>query len=691
VSDSAGASAPPAAAETTPTTPRRAPASRGAAILFVLGLAVYAATRLYNLSGFPIFFFCDEAIQPNVAAKFVANHLRDGEGVLLPAYFLNDQRWAMSLNIYLLAPVVAVVPRSIVMVRATFAIVSLFGAACLGVALWVAGIGVWWAAPLLLAVLPIDFLHARMALETTPAFYAAFLAAYLLYRLRSPRWVFLALLFGAATFYSYTGGQGIMLVTGLLLLAIDAPYHFRQKGRLWVASLALLALLAWPFLREQRRHPGTTREQLLVLHSYWIDPVPLSAKLRTFGEQYLQGFDPRYWFLPSGAELIRHRMDSLSYAPLVFAPLLLVGIVACIARWRRSPGHRVILISPLGVPFAAAAANRQLLRVLPMVVPIVLLTAAGLWEIYGLLRRRLPEAALALPLAAALTVAAGRLILVSRGAARWFDDYGLYGLQYGAKQVFQGIRAELASSPSVRIHLASSWANNPNEFLDFFLTPAELDRARMGDIDPYLTYQRDLTDDDLFVMTRAEYDRARRDPKVAVRPPDRTIPYPDGKPGFYFARMRYTPEAAAIFAAEREERRRPREDTVTIDGQAVTVTHPMMDIGRIGDLFDGQFHTLIRGYEANPFFVDVAFPSPRRISRIDLSLSQMKCDITIEVQPAGGGAPVVLTREMKDPPGDSIQEFPLPAPVSAARVRVTVQEKFLGEPAHIELRDLAFR
>jgi hypothetical protein len=688
VSETAETSPPPAAAASP--TPR-ATASRSAVLLFAFGLAVYAVTRLYDLSGFPIFFFCDEAIQPNVAARLVAHHFRDDEGVLLPPYFLNDQRWAMSLNIYLLAPVVAVVPRSIVSVRAMFAAVSIFGAASLGLALWIAGIGVWWAAPLLLAVLPIDFLHARMALETTPAFFAAFLAAYLLYRLRSPRYVFLALLFGAATFYSYTAGQGIMLVTGLLLFAVDAPYHFRQKARLWVGALLLLALLAWPFLREQRRHPNTTSEQLLVLHSYWIAPDPLSTKLRTFGRQYLEGFDPRYWFLPSGAELIRHRMDSLSDVPIVLAPLILVGIVAGIARWRRSPGHRVILLSPLGVPFAAAADHRQLLRVLPMVVPVVLLAAAGLWEIYRLLRRRLPEAALAVPIAAALAISAGRLVVVSRGAARWFDDYGLYGLQYGAKQVFNGIRAELARSPTVKIHLASSWANNPNEFLDFFLTPSELTRAKMGDIDPYLTYRKDLTDDDLFVMTPAEYDRARHDPKVEVLPPQRTIPYPDGKPGFYFARMRYTAAAAAIFAAEREERRRPREDTVTIDGQAVRVTHPLTDIGRIADLFDGQFYTLVRGYEANPFSLDIEFPSPRRLSTIALSLSQMKCDIEIEVLPADGGTPIALTRELRNPPGDSTQEFSLPAPVSAARVRIKVQEKFVGEPAHIELRDLAFR
>ena len=281
----------------------RAAASRGPVLLFVAGLAVYAATRLYDLSGFPIFFFCDEAIQPNVAASLSRTTSATRRASSFP-YFLNDQRWAMSLNVYLVAPVVAV-GQSIVMVRATFAIVSLFGAASLGLALRVAGNRrlVGGAAP---ARRPADRLPPlRMALETTPAFFAGFLAAYLLYRLRSPRWVFLALSSARRPSTATPAARAIMLVTARFFSLVDAPYHFRQKARLWVAAVALLALLAWPFLREQRRHPGTTREQLLVLHSYWIDPCPCPAS-STFGQQYLQGFDPRYWFLPSGAELIRH-------------------------------------------------------------------------------------------------------------------------------------------------------------------------------------------------------------------------------------------------------------------------------------------------------------------------------------------------------------------------------------------------
>ena len=686
----ASSEAPPAASE-----PPRRPSGRrpsGAALLFAAGLAVYAATRLYGVTRFPIFFFCDEAIQANVADRLFHHGFRDEDGVLLPPYFLNDQRWAMSLNIYLLVAPVVAFGKSVLAVRGTFVAVSLCGAAALGLALRAAGIGVWWAAPLLLAVLPVDFLHSRMALETTPAFYAGFLWAYLLYRLESPRYLFLALVLGAATFYSYTAGQGIMLVTGVLLLAVDLPYHLRQKPRLFVAAALLLALLAFPFLREQRRHPGTTREQLLVLHSYWILPSPLSRKLEIFGRKYLEGFDPRYWLEPNRAELIRHQIDSMAYVPVAFAPLLVVGAAACLARWRKSPGHRVILLSPLGVPFAEAVASRQILRVLPMIVPVVLLAAAGLEEIFRAARRLRLERGLAAVLALVLAAFAVRLPIVSlaRGGL-WFRDYGLYGLQYGARQIFDGIRKELARSPETRIHLASSWANNPNEFLDFFLTPQERPRAQMGDIDPYLTYPRPLSDTDLFVMTALEYDRARRDPKVAVSKPELTILYPDGQPGFYFARMRYTPQAAGLFAAERDARRQPQQETASAGGQPVIVLHSRSDMGSAADLFDGRFETVFRGFEANPFVMEFLFPSPRTISRIDLSLSRMNCEIAIEIAPMQGGAPVVLRRTLQEPPGDSTQEFPLSGPVRTSRVRITVRETDLGEPAHIEIREVAFR
>lgn len=662
-------------------------------LLFAACLAFYAATRFVGLTRFPIFFFCDEAVQANVAEKLFHHNFHDREGVLLPPYFLNDQRWAMSLNIYLLVPPLVAFGKSILTVRGTFAAAAVFGAAASGLALRAAGIGLWWSAPLLLAVAPVDFLHSRMALETTPAFYAAFLWGYLLYRLRSPRWIFLALLFGAATFYSYTAGQGIMLVLGVFLLVIDAGYHFRQSRKLLAAALLFLLVLAFPFWREHRRHPGTTREQLLVLHSYWIAPTPLSEKLETFAHEYASSFDPRYWFQSNGAELLRHRMDEMSYVPVALVPFIAIGILACLARWRGSPGRRVILLSPLAVPFAAAMHSRQILRVLPMIVPIVLLAAVGIEEVFGLLRRWISARILAAGLAGVLTVSAARLTAVSlRDGWNWFSDYGLYGLQYGAKQIFDVIRQSLRQSPDTEVLLTSSWANNPDEFLDFFLNHEERPRARMGGIETWLLYRTPLEDRYLFVLTAPEYEKARGSPKLRVKPPERAIAYPDGHPGFYFVRIAYSPEADAIFAAELEERRKPKEDRVVVEGRKVLVRHSLEDMGRAEDLFDGRFDSTFRGLEANPFVLEFFFDQPWPMSAIDLTIVRMDCDIRIEVAPADGGEPLLLTRQVRGLQGDKKEEFPFPkGAVRAGRVRVEILLPFFQGPAHVEIREVAFR
>ncbi len=662
--------------------------------LFAFGLAVYAATRFAGLTEFPIFFFSDEAIQANAAESLFAHRFHDPyDGMFLPPYLLNHQRWAMSLNVYLLVLPIVLLGKSILVTRGTFVIVSLLGAAAASGALRVMESKAWWSPPLLLAAMPVDFLHSRIAFETTPACFAGFLCAYLLYRLRSPRYVFLAILFGAATFYSYTAGQGIMLVLSVLLLAVDFRYHvraFRREPGLLAGAILLLALTAVPILREMRRHPHSTREQLVLLHSYWINPIPLTEKLGLFLANYQEAFHPAAWFRPTDRELIRHRMKGMSYVPPLFAPFLLLGIGSALARWRRSPGHRVILLSPLGVPFAAAVDHLQILRVLPMVVPIALLCALGLSEILARLRR--PAAVSLLSAACALGLASSAAWITRAATTRgltWYSDYGLYGMQYGASQVFAAIRVELDRFPSTRVHLTSSWANNPDPFLDFFLGSPQRSRVSVGDINAYRLYRVPLTDDDLFVMTEDEYRIACTDPKFAPRLPVRTIAYPDGRIGFYFVRLCYSENADAFFAAELEARRQPVEEEVVISGKTVLIRHSVLDMGGVDVLFNGQLDDTLRGLEANPLLLELQFPTPWAMSRVDLTIGKMACEIRLEVTPAKG-APVVLRKTVQHPPGDTTQRFDLPsAPIRAVKLRIEIHDLSEDDPAHIEVRELS--
>src|SRR5262249_12709173 len=295
---------------------------------------------------------------------------------------------------------------------------------------------------------------------------------------------------------------------------------------------------------------------------------------------YVTGFEPRYWFWPNETEMMRHRIDHLSFFPLALAPFLIIGIVACVVRCVRSPAHRVILLSPLGVPFAAAAHERQMLRLLPMLVPFALLVLVGMEELRRALARRVPNAVFATGLAGALAAATIRLCAMSyTHSASWFPEYGLYGMQWGAKQVTDAARQELEKDPDIKVHISSGWANNPQTFLDFFFKPPLRSRVMLGEIGPYLSTQTNPPDDVLFVMTTQEYERNRTDPKLDVQSPRRIILFPNGQPGFYFAKVRYSAQADSLFAAEREARRILQEDRV--ESPRVLVRHSHLDMGQV--------------------------------------------------------------------------------------------------------------
>jgi hypothetical protein len=597
----------------------------------------------------------------------------------------------MSLNIYMLLPPVVLFGKSIAVTRGTFAVVSAFGAAAVGIGLRVAGVGLWWAAPFLLAAIPMDFVHSRWAMETTPACYAGLLCAYLLYRLRSPRYVFLALAMAAATFYSYTAGQGIVLVMGILLFVTDARYHFRQKPGLLLAAIAFALLLAFPAWREHRLHPGTTVQQLTKLGAYWVRPMPMPEKLKIFAHNYASGFEPKYWFYPAEAEMMRHRIDHLAFVPMALAPFLLIGVAACLVRCVRSPAHRVILLSPLGVPFAAAVHERQTLRLLPMLVPIALLALVGMEEIRRPLARWIPNVVLAAGLAGVLAAATLRLCAMSfTQSASWFPEYGLYGMQWGAKQVTDAAREELQKDPEIRVHISSGWANNPETFLDFFFKPPLRSRVQLGELGPYLSTRTSPPDNVLFVMTPQEYERNSHDPKLEVLPPKRVILFPNGKPGFYFARVRYSQQADAIFAEEREARRILKEDRV--DSPRVLVRHSHLDMGQVPDLFDGDKNTLIRGLEDNPFRLEFVFDPPRKMTGLDVRVGEMEGQIAIEVTTAAGGEPVRQTKVVHRGIENTQQGFSFGATaLEVTKIHMEVGEPGRTEPDHLEIREIGFR
>ena len=664
-------------------------------LLLATGMLLYSITRFTGLTLFPIYFFCDEAIQTNLARELLNNGLRSADGTFLPPYFYNAEKWSLSLSIYVHLIGVALFSNSVVATRAVTALVSLLACGALALTLrLVFQLRFWWAAPLVLTITPAWFFHSRSAFETVMmvAFYACFLCCYLLYRYRSPQYLFAAGIFGAMTFYSYANGQGVMLVSLVLLLLLDIRHHLRQPPRIILGAIGLALILAIPFLRFRMLQPVGVENHLFALHSYWTKPLPLGEKLATFAGNYLKGLSPIYWFLPNDTDLDRHRWLGLGHLHLLTAPLIIAGLLVCLRNWR-SAAHRAVLVAVLAAPFSAALVDIGITRVLAMVLPAALLACLGLEAVFNLLKHWASYRAVAIGTTLICSfVGIGMLRSALSEGPTWFTNYGLGGMQYGAQQIFgeaipEVLRADLES----RLLVSPTWANNPNTFPTFFLSPAQQARMEFINIDAFTVSRRELSPQMLFVMPDYEYERALSSGKFVIEAPERIISYPDGRPGFYFARMRYVDNIDALFAADRAARQQLVENQVTIGEQAVTLKHSLLDMGQPSDMFDGDVNTLLRGMEANPLVFELSFSEPRQLGGFDLTVASMNADLKVIITDAGG-ATSSGTQSYIGQPFDPTLSYSLPnGPQLISHLRIELTQLNAGEVAHVHVRELVLR
>jgi len=262
--------------------------------LFGLALLVYLSTRLIGLLDFPIYFFTDEAAQTVLAADLVRDNFRNEDKTYLPTYFKNGGQYNLSVSVYAQVLPYLLFGKSAFVTRLVSVLITMLAAICVGLMLRdIFKIPYWWSGVLLLSVTPAWFLHSRTAFETVifVSLYAATLYAYLLYRFRSPNYLYITLIFAALAFYTYSPGQVVIAVTGVLLLISDIRYHWENK-KFALRGLGLVILLALPYIRFRITHPDAPTDHLRRLGSYWIQSIPFQEKLKHFWSEYIYGLSP---------------------------------------------------------------------------------------------------------------------------------------------------------------------------------------------------------------------------------------------------------------------------------------------------------------------------------------------------------------------------------------------------------------
>ncbi len=661
-------------------------------ILFGVALLVYAFTRFYKLDEFPISFLGDEAVVVTLARELLANGFRDPKLGWFPLYFNFFFVVNPLISVYEQALAIQFFGVSISVARAASAMLTVFGAAAVAFTLQsFFNARYWWTAVLFLAITPTWFFHSRTVFDTVTAtaLYGIFIFCYLLYRYRSPRFVFAAVLAGAGVFYSYPSAQLILALTAILLALSDIRYHLLHF-RWWLFASPLIAVLLIPYARFALQHPDESWYHLRSVNSYIVDDLPLTEKITGFITRYAQGISPLYWFTPNDVDLVRHRMKDYGHLPLIAFPLIIVGIGVCIARFRESK-YRVVLIALVSAPLAAALVDVLILRLLAFVIPATLLTVLGMEYLLNRFAKRLNPQVISVLLVVVLSFGG---IWMTRDALlngpMWFQTYDLYGMQWGAKQIFEVLKKLRADAPKSPIVLTSSWANGTEEFVNFFMPTEKMLRIRT--IDAWIENKEPLSRNTIFVMTPGELQTAKESNKFQEPQFVWRLKYPNDTRAFEIVRMAYVDNIDDVFRQEKEQRAKPVTEQVQLNGETVTLIHSQFDGGRAVDMFDGDSYTLARGREANPLLIEFEYPTPRALSSLYASFGQMRFSIQVSLYAPDSDKPVVYSETVR---GD----LPIPeitmkfdnVPATVQRVRIEIEHLDSPGEAKIHVRELQLK
>jgi hypothetical protein len=270
----------------------------------------------------------------------------------------------------------------------------------------------------------------------------------------------------------------------------------------------------------------------------------------------------------------------------------------------------------------------------------------------------------------------------------WNHDYGLTGQQYGAQQVFGEIARYLQQQPDTHIILSPSWANGTDVIARFFFNdplPFEL-----GSIVGYFDEVRPLDDKTLFIMIPEEINRipATRFTDIRV---EKTIPYPDGRPGFYFVRLKYVPNIEKVIAREETQRRKLKNTVVTIGGQEVNLGYTALDMGEPKDLFDGDPNTITRSWAINPLKLHFDFPAPRSLKTVVFRIGGAATTIHLRAWPVGQEAPLDVTIDLPEEPRPRDAQYDFPSPVDVTRLWIDIANTNDPPEGHVHVWEVTLK
>ena len=131
-----------------------------------------------------------------------------------------------------------------------------------------------------------------------------------------------------------------------------------------------------------------------------------------------------------------------------------------------------------------------------------------------------------------------------------------------------------------------------------------------------------------------------------------------------------------------------------LDDSPVTVYHSSLDMGQVGDIFDGNKDSLMRGVEDNPFVVEIHFEQMRKLSALDVTVATMT-HFTVKVLVTyDDDTTAEVSGDYSEPPPDPTVTVELPELdkfVKILRIEIEDIREKPAEGYHVHVREISVR
>ena len=607
-------------------------------VLFSAGVLLYLITHLVGLAGFPIYYTADESSVTVYGSDLIANGLRDNYGELLPTFFNHDNRYNLGVLVYIMAVVSLLVGKSVFFSRMVIVLASLAGAVWVSLILRdIFKIRWWWLGILVLAATPAWFVLSRGVYDVvlSASFFAGFVYYYSLYRYRSPAYIYAAVVFGFLTFYSYTSSMISIPIFGLLLVIFDFRYHWQQRIRA-LPALGLLVGLSLPMVRFLIAHPNEYLGRVAMYGSILGADVPIWQKVLGYVGNYLSVLNPFYWFFPNSTDQIMYIMKGYGHVFWPLLPFALLGLGQVLKNIRTAP-YRMLLLALITVPIAPAMVTLTVYRALWMIILLALLVVLGFSWAVDWLQVRAGRIGILAAYAAPVLLGLLSVWMLTDALVHgptWYSNYGISGLQYGAPQVYSAARSYVKSNPDVRVHVSPTWTFQGDIQRRFFVP--EVKQIIVGSADEYLNKVTPGLENQLFILTPADYQKVLDSTWLETPRVELTIPYPNGLSGFYFVRLKYKANVDELVRSSVEKLHHLLETSLVVNGESWLVRYSSLDSGDVRNVFDGNPDTLIKTSGANPLVVEVEFPAGRQLTSVTARVGSEAVELTVRIDAEDG-------------------------------------------------------